>query len=80
MATTVDKFHDIGNVEELHHHKLQNVSAYLLSCGFKMDTGVNYRYLRIFVDKKNNRSIKVHLEHIDDRKDIVERIELIGNE
>ena len=76
----VNRFEDIGNAQELHHHKLQNVSAFLFSCGFEIDKCSNYRYMRIFIDKKNNRSIKVHLEHIDDRNDIVELIEFVDNE
>jgi hypothetical protein len=80
MAIMESKFEDIGNAKELHHHKLQNVSAYLLSCGFELDRTVNYKYVRLFVDKKNNRKINVHIEQIDDRCDIVEWIEFLKNE
>jgi hypothetical protein len=77
MEIIANRFEDLGDVTELYHHNIRNVSAYLLSCGFEKDTRVNYKWVRIFIDKKNNRSVKVHLDQHEERNDIVERIEFL---
>lgn len=77
MATLVDRFEDLGNVTELYHHNIRNVAAYLTACGFERSKYVNYKHSRIFVDYKNRRAVKVYIEDIDDRNDIVEHIEFL---
>jgi glycine cleavage system regulatory protein len=77
MATIVDRFEDLGNVTELYHHNIRNLAAYLTACGFEKSKYVNYKYSRVYVDHKNQRAVEVYIEAIDDRNDIVERIEFL---
>jgi len=74
MATTASKFEDLGDITDLYHHKLRNVSAYLYSCGFERGKKLNYRDSRIFVDHTKNRGIKLY---INETTDVVERVQLL---
>jgi hypothetical protein len=77
MATLTSRFEDLGNLDALYNHKLENVAAYLSACGFEKSKYVNYKYSRVYVDHKNQRAVEVYIEAIDDRNDIVERIEFL---
>ena len=77
MGTIVNRFEDLGDVKELYHHNIRNVEAYLTACGFERSKYVNYKFVRVFVDYKNKRAVEVYIEDMDDRCDIVERIEFL---